>query len=144
MLNAISVRFTDDDSARIESYARERGYGKAHALRELVRLGHEHREDLSTPSSTVGAQVHAGFTELTEQLDQLTSSLSELHDTVAEIASALSALNSAFAKVWVESLMANRLLLDAHHRGLVERAREMTSRYLERGRSASGAPEDPS
>ena len=78
--------------------------------------------------------MHARLTELGGEIDALSASISELHDAVQEISTVLATLGAAYGKVWVESLMANRLLLDAHHRGLVERARDMTSRYLERGR----------
>ena len=88
--------------------------------------------------------MHARLTELGSEMEALSASISELHDAVQEIATVLATLGTAYGKVWVESLMANRLLLDAHHRGLVKRARDVTSRYLERGRSASGAAEDVS
>ena len=41
-------------------------------------------------------------------------------------------LQDNYARVWVEALMAARLLFDAQNRGLIDRVREMTTRYLEK------------
>ncbi len=142
LMPAWRVRLSRCHRAWIQALAAERGISQVEALRALLENGHR----LGGPPQVEQplAQVHTRLAELGTEIDALSAAVSELHDAVQEIATFLETLGTAYGKVWVESLMANRLLLDAHHRGLVERARDMTSRYLERGRSASGSTEDPS
>jgi hypothetical protein len=142
LLPAWRVRLSSRQRAWIQALSTARGVSQVAALRALLERGH--RLGDSSLDEQPNAQVHARLTELGGEIEALSASISELHDLVQEIATVLATLGTAYGKVWVESLMANRLLLDAHHRGLVERARDMTSRYLERGKTTSGAAEDPS
>lgn len=142
LMSAWRVRLSQQHQAWVRALASERGVSQVEALRTLLERGQLQRD--STADDQATAQLHERLTELGSEIEALSASISELHDAVQEIATVLATLGTSYGKVWVESLMANRLLLDAHHRGLVERARDMTSRYLERGRSGSGAAEDPS
>ncbi len=142
LMPAWRVRLSGRHQALIQAHAAEHGLSQVESLRALLERGHR-LPDAPSDEQPI-AQVHARLTELGSEMEALSASISELHDAVQEIATVLATLGTAYGKVWVESLMANRLLLDAHHRGLVKRARDVTSRYLERGRSASGAAEDVS
>ncbi len=102
------------------------------AIRELVSIGHAHAGTRDVQFAATIEQVHLRLADVSDSVGQLAGLIAETNDAVLEISSSLVAMNDAFAKVWVESLMANRLLLDAHNRGLIERVRDMTSRYLER------------
>jgi hypothetical protein len=142
LMPAWRVRLSTRHQGLIQSLAAQHGLSQVEALRTLLERGHR-LGDSSLEEQPI-AQVHARLTDLGGEIETLSASISELHDAVQEIAAVLATLGTAYGKVWVESLMANRLLLDAHHRGLVERAHDMTSRYLERARSTSGSAEDPS
>ena len=63
-------------------------------------------------------RMHGRLTDVTETLDDLVSIFNQLADS--------------YGKVWVESLMGTRLLLDAQNRGFIDKVREMTARYLEK------------
>ena len=129
---ATRTRFTPDQAAWIAELARARGCSKVDAIRELVTLGHAHSGTHGLQFSDALQQLHVRLSEVSDALDQIAGTVAEMQDTLTEVNAVLSELNNAFGKVWVETLMANRLLLDAHNRGLIERVRDMTTRYLER------------
>lgn len=133
------VRLTSRQQAWVQAFAAEHGLAQVEALRALLERGH--RVITSPAEEQAHPHLHAPLSELNEAIEALSASISEMHDAIQEIAAVLGALGNAYGKVWVESLMANRLLMDAHHRGLVERARDMTSRYMERA-SAGGRASD--
>ena len=118
MLDVYRIRFSKVDLAWIDEYARSHACSKPTAIRALLALGHAHADIHGVQFSEAIQQVHARLTDVTDGLDALSTAMSEMND--------------AYGKVWVETLMANRLLLDAHNRGLIERVRDMTTRYLER------------
>ena len=118
MLDVYRIRFSKEDVAQIDEYARSHACSKPAAIRALLALGHAHADIHGVQFSEAIQQVHARLADVTDGLDALSTAMSEMND--------------AYGKVWVETLMANRLLLDAHNRGLIDRARDMTTRYLER------------
>ena len=117
-LNPLAVRFTPEEAEWIDAYCLAAGCAKAEAVRALLRMGHAAMDPngLSIPAAL--HSIQARLTDVSSALDELTTFADQLNDT--------------YGKVWVETLMGTRLLLDAQSRGLIERVKEMTTRYLER------------
>ena len=80
-----------------------------------MRIGHDSPDGNRI---SVSAAIHAHLAELTIRVDELLAQVDHLHDNNGH--------------VWVEALLAARLFLDAQNRALIDRAHEMTTRYLER------------
>lgn len=116
MLKPISVRLNRDECEFVDVYARQHGCRKATAIRELLRIGHQRAS-------------HSGF-QFAEAVQSIHARLSDLSDSLDEINGSMATIDDRHAAVWVESLMGIRLLLDAQNCGLIDRVKELTTRYM--------------
>ncbi len=116
--NPISVRLEADELAFVTTYARNHQCSQSQAVRALLQIGHKY---MGTSGVNFIDAVHG-----------LDTTVAGVADDVVEIRGELACTREHFERVWVELLMGMRLLLDVQHRGFVERAKEMTSVYIER------------
>jgi hypothetical protein len=118
MPHALTIRLDDETWRAVVEFSDQSGSNKVDAVRELLRIGLRRAPAVEARERRDAVATTASVADMQESIDQLVSALAHIEDS--------------YGKVWVEVLMAARLLLDAHHRGLVDRAREMTTTYLER------------
>ena len=116
MLTPISLRLDREERDIVAAYASHHRCSQSKAIRELLRLAHQCMDVNGVVISTA--------------LHSLDAKLDETAETLHEINGVLDVMEDNFGRVWIETLMGMRLLLDGQNRGLIDRVKEMTTRYL--------------